>query len=161
MVNCAAAPGSTLCDPAGAATLKSDVVVLVPVPLSEAVCGDPAALSATLTVAVKAEPESGVKVTETVQFVPAASVVPQLVVSAKSAGLAPARVMPEMVSAALPVLERVSVCGAVVLPTLVVAKVSVEGVSEAIGAGTAVPVPVRVTTRGEPAALLATLSVAA
>ena len=49
-----------------------------PVPESEAVCGDPVALSAILTDAVLAPVAAGLNVTETVHFEPAASEVPQV-----------------------------------------------------------------------------------
>jgi len=80
----------------------------VPVPLSVVVCGEPAALSATEMEAVKLAADAGVKVTEIVQLAAAASIAPQVVVSAKSAGFAPFRVMPVMVSAALPVFDSVT-----------------------------------------------------
>ena len=96
------------------------------------------------------------------QLAPAASVAPQAfepVALAKSLGLVPAMVMPLMVSVALPVLLSVAARAAEVAPTVVLGKATV-GVSEAIGAATAVPVPVRVAVCGEPVALSATESVA-
>lgn len=75
-------------------------------PLSIAVCGVLAALSATEMVAEKLAALAGVRVTEMLQFAPAASVPPQVVVSAKSVGLAPVIVMPVMVRAALPGFDR-------------------------------------------------------
>jgi hypothetical protein len=55
-------------------------VALAPVPLNEAVWGEPAASSATVTAALKLPAAVGAKVTEMVQLDPAASVVPQLLV---------------------------------------------------------------------------------
>jgi hypothetical protein len=78
------------------------------------------------------------------QLASAASVVPQAlvpVVIAKSDVLAPPMVIPLMLRVALPVFERVAVCAVLVVPETAV-KVSEAGVSEAIGAGGDVPVPV-------------------
>ena len=97
------------------------------------------------------------------QLAPAASVVLQAfepVTMAKSVGLVPARVMPLMASAALPVLLSVAVRAAEVVATVVLGKAA-GAVSEAMGAGTAVPVPVSAAVCGEPVALSATVRVAA
>jgi len=122
------------------------------VPESVAVCGVPAALSATARVAVKLATDAGLKVTLIEQLVPAASDVPQLLVSEKSPGLAPPMVMPPMVRAAFPVLESVAVCEALLVP-LIALKLREAGVSEAMGASGAVPVPLSVTPCGDPVAL--------
>lgn len=74
-------------------------------------------LSATEMAAVNVVAEAGVKVTEIEQVPAAASVLPQVVVSAKSVGLAPVIEMPVIVSAALPGFESVTVCAEVVTPT--------------------------------------------
>ena len=81
----------------------------VPVPVSAAVCGEPVELSATLRVALKVVAEAGVNVTEIVQVEDAARDVPQVLVSAKSEGLAPVRVMLLIFSVALPVFDSVKV----------------------------------------------------
>jgi len=154
MVNCAGEPGWTLCVGAGALTVNPGDVT--PVPLRVEVWGEPLALSATETLAVNAPPASGVNVTEMTQDPAAASVVPQLLVWAKSVGLAPVSVMPEIVSAALPGFESVTVARAEVDPTLVLAKMTEVGESTACGAAATVPVPLRVATCGEPVALSAT-----
>ena len=130
-------------------------------PLKEAVCGEPAALSATETVAAKLATELGVNVTEIVQDEPAASVSPQVVVSAKSVGFAPPIVTPEIVSVAFPVLDNVSVCALDVTPWTTLPKLTVVGESVATGAGGTVPEPVSVAVCGEPVALSATETVAA
>jgi len=124
----------------------------VPVPVSVAVCGEPAALSATLIVAVNVVAEAGVNVTEMVQFALAASVVPQLLVWEKSLGFAPAIEMPVIVNAAFPGFDSVIVCAAVVVPVVLV-KVSAVGARTACAA---VPVPVSVAVCGELVALSAT-----
>jgi len=126
------------------------------VPVRVAICGEPPALSATDTVAAKLAADAGVNVTEIVQLAAAASVPPQVVVSAKSLGLAPAIAMPAIVSAALPGLDSVIVCAAVVTPT-VLEKVRAVGDRTACAA---VPVPLSVAVCGEPLALSATETVA-
>lgn len=108
----------------------------VPVPVRDTVCGEPAALSATERVAVKVAVDAGVKDNEMAHEAPAASDSPQALVCAKSAGLAPARVMLLMLSVALPVFLSVAVWAALVAPVCAV-KLSEAGVSEATGAGIA------------------------
>src|SRR3984885_9349478 len=96
------------------------------------------------------------------QLASATSVVPQALVPVemvKSPGFVPAIVMPVMLSVALPVLESVAVCAAVVAPETAV-KVSVAGVSETTGAGSGVPVPVNVADCVAGVALSVTVSVA-
>jgi ribose/xylose/arabinose/galactoside ABC-type transport system permease subunit len=105
----------------------------VPVPLSETVCGEPEALSATLSVAVKLEADAGVKVTLMEQLALAANDAPQLLVCAKFDGFAPVIEMLLMVSGAVPVFANIAVCATLVVP-LVEAKLSVPGVSDACGA---------------------------
>jgi len=124
------------------------------VPVSVTVCGELAALSAIDTVALKVAIEVGVKVTEMLQLAPAASAVPQVFVCAKLAAPAPVTVMPEILSGALPLLLSCAVWVALATP-LVEVKVSVAGVTDAIGAVTAVPAPVKATVCGEPEALSA------
>jgi hypothetical protein len=78
---------------------------------------------------------------------PAASVIPHgfvEVMMAKSAALVPPSEMLLMFNVALPVLESVAVRLAEVTPCVVLGNARLE-VSEATGAATAVPVPVRVT----------------
>ena len=131
----------------------------LPVPLSATVWGEPVALSATESVAENAVADAGVNVTETVQLDSAARELPQVVVSAKSVGLAPVMEMLLMASAALPVLVSVAACAALVVPVFAV-NVSEPGVSETAGAGGTVPVPLSSTVWGEPVALSETDSVA-
>jgi hypothetical protein len=73
--------------------------------------------------------DDGANVTETVQFAPAASVVPQVVVCLKPPGLAPTMLMPLIVSAELPEFVRIADCEALVLP-LAAVKVSENGARE-------------------------------
>jgi hypothetical protein len=136
---------------------ESDTMgVAVPAPVSVTVWGDPVASSVTEIVVVKLAAETGVKVAEIVQVLPAASVVPQLVVSAKSDVLAPESVMPEMFRTALPVFDSVVDMAVAVEPTDVFGKLMVVGESEATGAGAGVPVPLRATVCGDPVASSAT-----
>ena len=88
----------------------------VATPVSELVCGEPGALSLTDSVAASVPVEVGSKVIEMVQDAPAASVLPQVLVLVKAALLVPARVMPAMVSGALPVLVSVAVCALLFVP---------------------------------------------
>jgi hypothetical protein len=80
-----------------------------PVPLSETVCGEPAALSLTLSVAAKLPPVEGTKVTEILQLPPAASVDWHVVVSVNAEDAAPPPIeMPIPVRLALPGFDRVT-----------------------------------------------------
>ena len=107
--------------------------VLVPVPVSATVCGDPVALSATESMAEKLAAKAGVKLIEIEQLAPAASELPQVFVCAKSEGFAPPTLTLLIVSVALPVFLSVAVCGALVVPVCA-EKASVEGVRETPGA---------------------------
>jgi hypothetical protein len=78
------------------------------VPESDTVCGLPLALSVMLIVAASAAATEGVNVTPTVQLLPAATEVPQVLVWAKSPALLPATATLVMLKAALPVLLRVT-----------------------------------------------------
>jgi hypothetical protein len=129
----ATAPGWTVCEPVVEVTVKLGAGV--PVPLSVVVCGEPAALSVTESVAEKLPAAPGAKVMEMVQASPAASVVPQVVaLCAKLLALDPVMLMAMFVSAALPVLEIVAICAAEVTPATAL-KLSDDGASKAMGAG--------------------------
>jgi hypothetical protein len=84
------------------------------VPLRLTVCGLPLALSVMLSVPVREPVAVGVKVTLIVQVALAATLVPQLLVWAKS----PLAAMLEMLNAPVPLLVSVSVCAALVVPTI-------------------------------------------
>jgi hypothetical protein len=114
-----------------------------PVPESAAVCGLPAALSVTLRVPVREPAAVGLKPTLMLQLAPAATLVPQLFVAAKS----PLAAMPEIVKAEPPVFARVIVCDVLVVPTVWLAKLKLVGVSLATGAsgGGLEPVPDKAT----------------
>jgi hypothetical protein len=100
---------------------------VVPVPFKDTVCGEPLALSVTLSVAESVIADAGVNVTEMVQDPAGASVVPQVVVSANDVGLLPASETAMPVRVAVPGFESVKTCAADVVATLVEAKVKVVG----------------------------------
>jgi hypothetical protein len=81
----------------------------VPVPERATACGLPLALSLMVTEAASAPTREGLKVTLIVQFAPAATELPQVLVSAKSPALVPVIATLVMLKAALPVLLRVTV----------------------------------------------------
>jgi hypothetical protein len=132
----------------------------VPVPVRAAVCGEPVALSTTDIEALRLPAEAGVNVTVMVQLAPAASEVPQLLLSPKLLELVPMTEMLVMVSAAVPAFDSVIGKAVAAVPIKVPGKASGFGVRAACGVGAVVPVPVRVTVWGEPDALSATESVA-
>jgi hypothetical protein len=110
---CAALVLPTFCDAnvsdAGA-SVTAGALAAAPVPARPAVCGLPVALSAMLTLAVRAPVAVGLNVTLMAQFAFAASVAGltgQVFVCAKSPALAPVMVTPVIVNAALPVLVSV------------------------------------------------------
>lgn len=143
------------------ARLVADRSTMAPVPepgpVSVIICGLPLALSVMLTTAERLPAEAGVNVTLIVQLAPAATEEPQVVVSPKSPGLAPNKPILTMFSTVLPVLVRVTDCAALVVPRfwLPKAKLLALRLTEA-----PVPVPVRVTVCGLPAALSAMVNVA-
>jgi hypothetical protein len=106
-------------------------VWVVPVPLRETVCGLPDALSVTEIVPLRLPEIVGVNVTFTMQFAPAATVEPQLFVSAKFA----LALMFEMVNVAVPELVSVTESGWLVVPTTSSPKLSVLGEKETFGDG--------------------------
>jgi hypothetical protein len=90
----------------------------VPVPVRETVWGLPAALLVIERDALRVAATVGVKVTLMVQLAPAATLAPQVLVCAKSPGLAPVIVMPLMDSVELPVFDRVTFWAALVVFTV-------------------------------------------
>jgi hypothetical protein len=98
-------------------------------------CGLPAALSVRVRAAVKDPLAAGVNVTLTVQLAPAATLDPQLLVSAKSLGFVPVIAMLVMLKAALPVLFRVTGWAALVVPAVWLAKERLAGERLTTGAG--------------------------
>jgi uncharacterized protein YaaW (UPF0174 family) len=123
-----------------------------PVPLSATVCGELAALSAKLSVAVSAPVAAGLKVTVTAQEALTASVALQVLVCVNDVGLVPPMLTPVTVMEALP--ELVSVTDCVADEELIAVEEKVRLVVERVvaGAGDVVAVP------GQPFTTLATLS---
>jgi len=81
------------------------------------------ALSTMVTAAVRVPVAVGVNVTPIEQFDPAATLPPQVLVAPKSAAFVPETLMLLTLSAALPVLESVTVCVALEVPVFCEAKV--------------------------------------
>lgn len=128
-------------------TVTMTVPAEAPVPERLTVCGEFVAWSVIKIEPVRVPVVVGVNVTLTVQFVPAASVLVQVVLDcAKS----PVGVPTEIVVDAVPELVTVNDMGPLVVPTVC------DGNVKLVGAGvtmTVVPVPDRVTVWGEFAAL--------
>lgn len=89
----------------------------VPTPSSATLCGLPDPLSVTTSDAVRAPNPVGVKVTLIVQLAEALTVVPQVVVRAKSPALVPVIRIEEIVSAPVPLLVSVTTFNGLVVPT--------------------------------------------
>jgi len=85
-----------------------------PVPDKVTACGDPVALSVIVSVPLRVPVAVGVKVTEIVQFLPPATLAPQVLVSAKS----PEATIDVTVNAACPELASETVSAVLVVPTL-------------------------------------------
>src|SRR5581483_4804265 len=90
-----------------------------PVPVRLTVCGLFGALSNTSSVAVRVPVAAGVNVTLMVQLPPAGTLAPQVLLGvAKSPGSAPLKLMLLMFNATLRLLISVTVCAALVVPTV-------------------------------------------
>jgi hypothetical protein len=127
----------------------------LPVPVRDAVCGLLPRLSAMLTEAWRIPVAVGENFTRIVQMAFCANVPGQLLVSEKSPGSAPTRVMPLIVKLVLPVFVIVMLCALLVAPRAWLAKVRIEGVRLTCPES---PVPVRATDCGLPLALSAILT---
>jgi hypothetical protein len=121
----------------GKLRLLADKETAVPVPLKLTLCGLLLALSVRVSEPVRLAAAVGVKVTVMVQLAPAARLVPQVLVWAKS----PLAVMLLRLKADWPVLDKVRVFGLLVVPTSLVPKLKLEADSFATG-----PVPVAPST---------------
>jgi hypothetical protein len=97
----------------------------------------------------------GLKVTEMVQLAPPDRLVPHVFVWLKSPALTPVMVIPFTARTVLPAFLIVTVLGELVVPIFCLAKLS-----EVVESDTAVPVPVRLTVCGLPAAVSVTVRVA-
>jgi len=126
-----------------------------PVPLKDTCCGLPAALSVTFIAAVRLPETVGLNLILKAQLTPAANELPQVWVSEKSAALVPVIAMPAIVNVVVPTFVNVTDLAALVVPTLTVPKLKLVGESFAV-----VPIPLRGTCCGLPAALSVTLRAA-
>jgi hypothetical protein len=92
----------------------------MPVPVSATVCGldGLVELSVIFSVPVRVPVAVGEKVTFMVQLAPAATLPPQLSVSANSEAFVPVKATPDRVKAELPVLFKVMTWGGLVNPTI-------------------------------------------
>lgn len=122
-------------------------VTMLPVPLRVITRGLPLPLSLIVIEPVRAPTAVGVKVTLMVQLLLAATLVPQVLVCAKS----PVATVLEMVSVVAPPLVSVTVCGGLVVPTVWLSKIRM-----ALERDTPeeMPTPDRVTTGTLPRASL-------
>ncbi len=139
--------------------LTTGAEAAAPVPVRLTDCGLPEALSVILRPPDRVPEAVGVNVTLMVQFAPAATELPQLLVCAKSPLFVPVTAMLVRFSEALPVFESVTVCAALVVPTVWLVKVNEEAERLTTGAEAAAPVPVRLTDCGLPEVLSAMLKV--
>src|SRR5260370_9051623 len=130
----------------GEAKSEKSLVAVEPIPVRLTDCGLPEALSVMLRVPVRLPDAVGVNVTLMVQLAPAATELPQVLVWAKS----PLAETLVRFSEALPVLESVTDCAALVVPTVRLAKASEEAERLTTGAGAAAPLPGRITGCGLP-----------
>jgi hypothetical protein len=103
-----------------------------PVPVRLIVCGLPGALSVTVIVPVLVPDCVGVKVTLIVQVAPTPTEPPQVFVCAKS----PLATMAVILSSALPVLVKITLCEPLVIETNCAAKLRLGGESATTGIGT-------------------------
>jgi hypothetical protein len=119
-----------------------------PVPVRVMACGELAALSVIVTLAVRAVAAEGVNVTLIVQLPPGATEALQLLFCEKSPAFVPVTEMLEIERAAVPVFCRVTDSGALGVLTAVFGKASDVGFSET--SGLPVPLPVINCVCGEP-----------
>ncbi len=89
----------------------------VPVPASGTVCGLSEALSVMVTAAARLPDAAGVKLTLTVQLAPAATLVPQVLLSLKSPLFVPVMAILEIVRVAVPLFVSVTFAAALPVPT--------------------------------------------
>jgi hypothetical protein len=116
-----------------------------PAPVRVTNCGEPVALSAMLSDAVRVPVAAGLNSTEIVQLAPGARVAPQVDADSRNdVALVPSMDSEVKVRAVVPVFLTVTTCAADVEPSAVDAKVSADGETVTVG-GTAAPIPVRVT----------------
>lgn len=112
-----------------------------------------------VTEAVRVPVAVGLKMTLIVQLAPAATLAPQVLVCEKSPLFVPVMMIPEplKVRVAFPVLDNVTFCAALVVPTGWLVKVTLDEDSPTTGA---IPVPDNETLCGLPLALSVMLTLA-
>jgi hypothetical protein len=123
--------------------------------MRETACGLPAALSLTLSDAVRVPLAVGLKVILMLQVARAANELPHVWVCAKSPALIPVMAIPVMLMVVVPTLVSVTVFAGLVVPMATVPKFRLVGKSFAV-----VPTPPSGTCCGLPAALSVTLRAA-
>src|SRR5256884_521796 len=136
----------------GATEREKSAAMLEPAPVRLTVCGVPEVSSVARRLPVRVPDAVGENVPLMAQFPPTATELPQLSVSAKS----PLVEIVVIAKAAEPVFVSVTVCAALVVPTVWLAKVSEAGERLAVVVD-AVPVPVRPAVCGLSEALSVTL----
>ncbi|HVO88269.1 MAG TPA: hypothetical protein VMV45_06985, partial [Casimicrobiaceae bacterium] len=129
-----------------------------PVPDTAIVCGLPAPLLVMVMVPLRAPVAAGVNVIEIVHVALALSVVQPELDTPNSEGALLA--MPEMATALPPVLVTVTLCAALVVPTVCVPKLTLAWNDNCPGGAPGVPVPLTLIVCGLPAPLLAMVMVA-
>jgi len=128
--------------------LQTGALATTPGPLTVTKCGLPGALLVTLTPPSRVPTAVGVNVTPIEHEPPATTLLPQLCVAAKTLMVGS---MLEIISAAPPVLDKVTYCAELVVPVFCSSKVTVIGDSNAVGDST--PLPVMLMANGLFAAL--------
>src|SRR3989442_379994 len=157
-------PYTTRCRSKGLLVAESVAVGgVTPVPVSGTDCGLSAASSVMFTVAARAPVAAGVKLMLIVQLAPGATELARVgevlrAAKSKSAACAPVMVMLVRFSGAPPLLVRVTVCAALVVPTRCLPKALL--VAESVAVGGVTPVPVSDTDCGLPAASSVMVTVA-
>ncbi len=129
--------------------------VAVPVPSNVMDALPLLALLAKVKVALRLPVADGVNVSSTLHVPPAAKgvAVPHVPARAKSLAAAPANVRPLKFSAAVPLLDTVTLCAVLVPPSTCEPKLSAVALRDKVAVGAALPVPFSVTVLGEFAAL--------
>ena len=123
--------------------LQTGALATTPGPLTVTKCGLPGALLVTLTPPSRVPTAVGVNVTPIEHEPPGSTLLPQLCVAPKTLMVGS---MIEIVSAAPPVLVKVTYCAELVVPVFCSSKVSDVGDSNAVGDST--PLPVMLITNG-------------
>src|SRR5437016_3712448 len=132
----------------GATEREKSAAMLEPAPVRLTVCGLPEVLSVARRLPVRVPDAVGENVTLMAQFPPTATELPQLSVSAKS----PLVGIVVIANEAEPVFVIVTVCAALVVPSVLIAKASAAGYS--LSLLDALPIsPVRLTVCGLPEVL--------